>query len=663
MASGMAGDEVAIGFAGVPMRSALAVALAASPLALLLFVRPWLEVVFPRAWYLPLHASAELLVVAVAFAAFVVMWFASGAGVFVEARARFVGAAFLAVALLEALHLFAFPGMPSFLGGGTTERGIYYWLAARIWTVGSLLGALAIRPSDAHPLLRRGPLLAMNLGAVAALVALDAALPADRAWFFVEGDGLTPLKIAMEGAAGLAAGIAAVLYARRARATGDDAQARLSTALGLSGLAAASLMAYRTAYDPFNLLGHVYLMFSAWTLLQALFVTAVVRPHAALARSNAALERLRGHVQGELADTIAQLRDATRREAAARAQLEAAFAAVPGALLTFSNEGTIVSANAAAERLLGTAAAPGRTHAAGLQILSPATADGAPVTPEASPVTRALRGETVQGVLLRLTPPGRAPVWAAASAAPVRIGDGGNGAVAVFADVSDLVLLQEQREDLLRAVSHDLRNPLQIVLLQAQRLARLVEQDAKAQRAASAVFAAGRRMELMIRDLVESARLERGALVLRREPVPLRSFLSALLADATGVLEVARVRNLVPEELPAVDADPGRLDRILMNLVGNALKYSSAGEVEVRAAHEGGTVRVSVVDRGPGISPNVLPHLFERWQRGGVRSGDGLGLGLYIVRKLVEAHGGAVHAESVPGQGSTFEFTLPAAQA
>jgi signal transduction histidine kinase len=207
-------------------------------------------------------------------------------------------------------------------------------------------------------------------------------------------------------------------------------------------------------------------------------------------------------------------------------------------------------------------------------------------------------------------------------------------------------------------VSHDLRNPLQIVLLQAQRLGKLLSED-KPLRAAAAVLGAGRRMEGMIRDLVESARLESGSLVLRREPVRLRRYLDDLLEQSAGVLEVGRVRNAVPDLVPPVDADPARLDRIVLNLVGNALKYSSDGDVEIHAEVNGAGVKVTVSDRGPGIPAEDLPRLFERYHRGGLRSADGLGLGLFIVRKLVEAHGGTIHAESVPGHGSTFVFTLP----
>ena len=218
----------------------------------------------------------------------------------------------------------------------------------------------------------------------------------------------------------------------------------------------------------------------------------------------------------------------------------------------------------------------------------------------------------------------------------------------------------EQREDLLRAVSHDLRNPLQIVMLQAQRLLR--DADDRARRPAAGIITAAKRMDRMLRDLVDSARAEGGTLELNREKVPLRGFVAELLETSDGVLDVARVENAIPGELPEVLVDPDRLDRILANLVGNALKYSRE-RVIVTATRDGEAgVKVTVADSGPGIADGDLPRIFERYYRGQRHEGEGLGLGLYIVRKLVEAHGGTISAESRAGQGSRFTFTLPAAQ-
>jgi len=206
--------------------------LAASPLLVVIALRPF-GLVLPGGLYLGLHSAMELLVASVAIATFTVQWFAAGTAVFREARSRFLAAALLAVGLLEAIHFLVFPGMPGFLGPASTERGIYYFLAARIWTVAPLLVALKMPPASEHALLRRRWLIPANLLAVAALVTIDFALPADRAWFFVEGKGLTPLKVGLDYAIAGAALLGAVLVLRQgARANGATTGGRRPRAQG-----------------------------------------------------------------------------------------------------------------------------------------------------------------------------------------------------------------------------------------------------------------------------------------------------------------------------------------------------------------------------------------------------------------------------------------------
>ena len=122
-----------------------------------------------------------------------------------------------------------------------------------------------------------------------------------------------------------------------------------------------------------------------------------------------------------------------------------------------------------------------------------------------------------------------------------------------------------------------------------------------------------------------------------------------------------RLQVVVPEGLPLVPADPDRLERILLNLISNALKYSppdSPVRLEARAID--GVIEISVIDRGQGIAPEDQPHIFERFYRPrGGRRADSVGLGLFIVHRLVEAHDGSIRVTSVPGAGSRFSFTLP----
>lgn len=502
------------------VRALARLGLAGAPVVLLLAARPW-GITVPAAVYLPLHTTLEALVVAGGIATFAVQWFAAGAGAFREARARFIGPAFLGASILALVHLLVFPGMPGFFGPSTPERGIAYWLASRLFTVIALLLAARIdRASDSPILARRRFLLLGTLFVVAAVLLVETRMPARHAWFFVEGRGLTGLKIALEGLVALACAAGAIAHGNLWRITRERAAGRLAAAMVLGVYAEACLMLYASPYDVFNVAGHAYVVASFWFVFDALFGAALIRPYREL-------DALRAHVEDELVVTIRRLREAT-----------------------------------------------------------------------------------------------------------------------------------EQREDLLRAVSHDIRNPLQIVVLQAQRLLRGPGEE-RTRRAAAGVLTAARRIDRMLRDLADSAKAEGGQLDLAWAQVPLRSFVDQLLDTSDGVFDIGRVVNDVPASLPPVLADPDRLDRILANLVGNALKYSRE-QVHVRAALVDEEVHISVSDRGPGIDGSDLPRIFERYYRGQRHEGEGLGLGLYIVRKLVEAHGGRITAESRVGEGSTFTFTLPA---
>lgn len=167
----------------------------------------------------------------------------------------------------------------------------------------------------------------------------------------------------------------------------------------------------------------------------------------------------------------------------------------------------------------------------------------------------------------------------------------------------------------------------------------------------------------MIQDLVDTARLEAGHLELKKQPTSLEHFMYGLLERATGAVDAQRIRMEVPAGLSPVLADPNRLERIVMNLLSNALKYSPAeSTVLVTAESRDGEATVSIADQGEGIAPEDLPHIFERFYRArSAREAQGAGLGLYITKMLVEAHGGRIWVRSELGKGSTFYFTLPAA--
>jgi signal transduction histidine kinase len=290
-------------------------------------------------------------------------------------------------------------------------------------------------------------------------------------------------------------------------------------------------------------------------------------------------------------------------------------------------------------------------------------ADGRPVRFEELPSTRALEGQEVPPEkYFYARPQGDLP--ALASAAPVR-GPMGEirGAIVCIQDISAQEELERLRDEYVGLISHDLRTPLQNILLRGQQLLRSLRKQELASEVAmaEALLRNTRWMSGMVEELLEGSRLESGQVELHREPLELGHFIEEVIERDVPPDAHERLRLEVAMPVPPVPADAPRLERVLVNLLTNALKYSAPGTaVVVRLEQVDGQVRVSVKDQGKGLSPEETRRLFTKYYRTREgRSAEGVGLGLYISRLIVEAHGGQIHVESTPGQGSTFRFTLP----
>jgi|GEM_PF-3473426 signal transduction histidine kinase len=220
------------------------------------------------------------------------------------------------------------------------------------------------------------------------------------------------------------------------------------------------------------------------------------------------------------------------------------------------------------------------------------------------------------------------------------------------------------REVFINSISHDLRTPVTIIKGYAEYLAEgpaAPALDSESRSGLEAIRHGSEMMEAMIEDLVDAARYDGGQLVITVERVNLAPILTRLINSTVRYAGKERILCDLPPDLPPIAADPSRLERILLNLLTNALKYSSAEEgVTVGARVEGRKIVVTISDQGPGIAAEEIPFLFERYFRAHSSQGHaGVGLGLYITRVLVEAHGGRIWVASEPGKGSTFYFTLP----
>jgi len=218
---------------------------------------------------------------------------------------------------------------------------------------------------------------------------------------------------------------------------------------------------------------------------------------------------------------------------------------------------------------------------------------------------------------------------------------------------------------LLRAVSHDLRSPLTAISAAAEAIALPGVSMQEREELAAAILGETRRLSRLVDNLLDLSKLEAGAAEPRREWLSVEEALGAALEDLSSQPEEFQLS--IDRDLPLVRADSTQLERAFVNVLENARRHSGGHAVSVRAravrtmTGEGDRLIVRVVDRGPGIPPVQLERVFEPFYRAGTARGGrrGSGLGLAIARGFVEANGGTLHVESLPGQGATFVFELP----
>lgn len=223
--------------------------------------------------------------------------------------------------------------------------------------------------------------------------------------------------------------------------------------------------------------------------------------------------------------------------------------------------------------------------------------------------------------------------------------------------------LARMQDEFVSTVSHELRTPLGFIKGYTTTLLR---NDAEWDSTARLEFLKiideeADRLRELIDNLLDSSRLESGTLSMTLEPVRLSTLLRDTVSRAQALYPGMPLRIDVPEDLPTLQVDATRLSQVLDNLLSNADKYAQGAEVTVSARVEGQAVLVRVRDQGPGIPAPHQSHLFERFFRvpGAKSMIRGTGLGLYICRKIVEAHGGEIMVESVAGGGTCFAFSLP----
>lgn len=238
-------------------------------------------------------------------------------------------------------------------------------------------------------------------------------------------------------------------------------------------------------------------------------------------------------------------------------------------------------------------------------------------------------------------------------------------AAPVVSEHDMLVQVNEMKTTFLSEVSHELKTPLAAMSGYAQDTERELINGAETtlvQEKLRRISSEANRMALMVTQILDATRIEEGRMVLNRSACDLDSLVRMTVETYFAVLNQNHNRLVIriPLELPKVDADSSRLQRVFVNLISNALKHTHDGTILIKAEEDGAYVRVTVKDTGCGISEEDLPHIWERYYKGR-HSETGTGLGLYICKFIVESHDGTIDVESEAGKGTAFCFTLPIA--
>jgi PAS domain S-box-containing protein len=335
-----------------------------------------------------------------------------------------------------------------------------------------------------------------------------------------------------------------------------------------------------------------------------------------------------------------------------RTTLAAVVESMQDAVLVVNPEGLVLLANPAVRGMVG---------------IEPEAVTGRAVTAvlEESPLRNALVEGRPGWTELSL-PDGRT---AEASVVPVRTPYGETvGFAAILRDVSALKQLVEMKTQLVNVVSHDLKNPLTVVLSASEMLRGDLAEGTRAAKRCEMIRKSATYMQSLVKDL-----LDLGAIEAKVEATDDPVDLAALLGDVVAGLEPqAEAKGVtltlaLPVGSATITGRPGRLQQALINVIGNAVKYTPSGGRATVALEEasGGAATVNVVvrDTGVGIPAAALPRVFDRFYRvrgAATRAIEGTGLGLSIVKSIVEAHGGTISAESEEGKGSTFTLSFPA---
>jgi PAS domain S-box-containing protein len=576
--------------------------------------------------YLLFHSIAEIFSILVAFSIFIIAW--NARRLLDNSYFIFIGIAFLFVGALDLVHTLAYSGMGIFPEYGT-NLATQLWICARYMQSISLLMA----PLFIGRRLRVNWLM-VGYALVTALLLVSIFYWRNFPVCFVEGTGLTTFKIISEYVISLLLLGAIFTMWQKRRQFDTNVLRFLLAAIIVTIASELAFTLYQSPYGLANLIGHFLKIVAFYLIYKAIIETGLVKPYNLLFRN--------------LKQSEEQYRDL--------------YEEAPNAYFSVGVDGVIRRANRSAVELLGYS----RDELVGWPI-SELYADTPNGKVKAQAIFRRfLAGEEVRNEELEMRRADGGEVWVNLSVRPICDKEG--NVVASRSEIVDITehrKLDQLKDDFIGLVSHELRSPLTVIMGAINTVLsegpHLSEEETRQLLRDAALES--ETLSHLLGNLLELSRAQAERLVLHAEAIDVKR----VIQDAIeGVKRQTAAHQFVvnaPQKLPPVYADPLRLERILYNLLENAVKYSpQGGGIKVSVRPEKEQLVIGVSDRGVGISPADQAKLFAPFQRleesrpGGA---GGVGLGLLVCQRLVEAHGGQIWVESEPGRGSTFFFTLP----
>ena len=398
---------------------------------------------------------------------------------------------------------------------------------------------------------------------------------------------------------------------------------------------------------------------------KALGALLVSRPDASYSEHDIRLLKLVATRLAVLVENASLYHDANNR----RERWEAVFRFTEEGIVIFDQKGIIVGFNPASTQITGYHAgdAIGKAFAKIIKTIGPDTANAG-----LTPLEQVLRtGTTITKSEQLIENRTGSRIWTEISYSPI-FDDAGvvTSGIAIVRNTTKDREVEEIKSDFISIVSHELRTPLTAIkgFLSMTLKQDFGELSAKQYHYLSRVYQSNQRMIDLVEDLMDATYIESGKITLTIAPVAMDAVMSEVVSElaAKGAASQVMINVHRRQRLPLVLADETRLHQIVLNLVDNAIKYSMAGtQVDVAFKVQGDNLLTTISDHGVGINKNQLDRLFTKFGRIynplSVQAG-GTGLGLYIVKNLVESHGGRIWATSTEGKGSKFHFTIPIAK-